>query len=71
MSQGTALAREQATGRYPIEAFLADIAGIDWTMDATDLKRRSRDYYWYSPILNEELKDKPFFKGLITCTPPF
>ena len=58
MSQGTALAREQATGRYPIEAFLADIAGIDWTMDATDLKRRSRDYYWYSPILNEELKDK-------------
>ncbi|AMN40673.1 FAD-binding oxidoreductase [Rhodoplanes sp. Z2-YC6860] len=58
MSQGTALAREQGTGRYPIERFLADIAGIDWTMDATDLKRRSRDYYWYSPILNEELKDK-------------
>jgi FAD/FMN-containing dehydrogenase len=58
MSQGTALAREQGTGRYPIERFLADIAGIDWTQDATDLKRRSRDYYWYSPILNEQLKDK-------------
>ena len=45
MSQGTALAREQGTGRYPIESFLADIAGIDWTMDLTDLKRRSRDYF--------------------------
>src|SRR5215831_12818568 len=58
MSQGTALAREQRTGRYPIESFLADIAGIDWTTAPTDLKRRSRDNYWYSPILNEELKDK-------------
>src|SRR5258708_23744736 len=58
MPPSTALARDRQTGRYPIEKFLADIAGIDWTTEPTDLKRRSRDYYWYSPILNEELKDK-------------
>src|SRR5260221_4403632 len=58
MPPSTALAHEQRTGRYPIDEFLADIAGIDWTTEPTDLKRRSRDYYWYSPILNEELKDK-------------
>src|SRR6266567_2038978 len=58
MPPSTALAHEQRTGRYPIDEFLADIAGIDWTTEPTDLKRRSRDFYWYSPILNEELKDK-------------
>jgi hypothetical protein len=58
MPQSAALARDQRTGRYPIEEFLTDIASIDWTTEPTDLRRRSRDYYWYSPILNEELKDK-------------
>jgi FAD/FMN-containing dehydrogenase len=58
MPQATALVREAETARYPIGAFLADIAGIDWTTEPTDLKRRSRDYFWYSPILSEMLKDK-------------
>src|SRR5262249_27098962 len=31
---------------------------IDATTDPADLKRKSRDYYWYSPILSERLKDK-------------
>src|SRR6185312_11058785 len=26
--------------------------------DLTDLRRKSRDYFWYSPLLNELLKDK-------------
>ena len=43
---------------YPIEAFLADIGDVPWSQDPTDLKRKSRDYYWYSPILAEQLKDK-------------
>jgi hypothetical protein len=55
MPETAALARDAALGRYPIAEFLAAIAGIDAT---TELKRRSRDFFWYSPILNEELKDK-------------
>jgi hypothetical protein len=44
--------------RYPLDAFLADIAGIAASTDTTDRRRRSRDYFWYSPILYEQLKDK-------------
>ena len=58
MPQTAVLARDTAPGRYPIDEFLAAIAGIEATTDLTDLKRRSRDFFWYSPILNEELKDK-------------
>jgi FAD/FMN-containing dehydrogenase len=58
MPQTAALARDAAPGRYPIDEFLAAIAGIEVTTEFTDLKRRSRDFFWYGPILNDELKDK-------------
>jgi FAD/FMN-containing dehydrogenase len=58
MSQSAALSRDTETSRYPIGRLLGEISGIDFTTDLTDLKRRSRDYFWYSPILNEQLKDK-------------
>src|SRR3954471_22859829 len=58
MPQSTALTRDAETSRYPIGRLLGEISGIDFTTDLTDLKRRSRDYFWYSPILNEQLKDK-------------
>jgi FAD/FMN-containing dehydrogenase len=44
--------------RYPIDALLADIGDVPWSTEPTDIKRKSRDYYWYSPILNERLKSK-------------
>jgi FAD/FMN-containing dehydrogenase len=44
--------------RYPIEALLADIGDISTSLDPADLRRKSRDYYWYSPILAARLKDK-------------
>jgi FAD/FMN-containing dehydrogenase len=37
---------------------LADIAGIEASTDSIELKRSSRDYFWYSPILYQMLKDK-------------
>jgi hypothetical protein len=58
MSQAAALAHPPQAARYPIGALLADIDGIPLTTDAIDLRRKSRDFYWYSPILNEQLKDK-------------
>ena len=57
MPQTAALAPEQKPARYPIGAFLADIAGIDATTDPIEVKRKSRDYFWYSPILYAQLKD--------------
>ena len=58
MPQAAALATGQRVNRYPIDEFLADIAGIEATTDIADLKRNSRDYYWYSPILADLLKNK-------------
>jgi FAD binding domain len=40
------------------EAFLQDIAGIPHTRDAHTLAVKSKDYYWYSPILKALLDDK-------------
>jgi len=50
--------QELPASRYPLDALLADIGDIPASLDPTDLRRRSRDYYWYSPILNGQLKDK-------------
>ena len=58
MPQAAALATDQPANCYPIEEFLADTAGIEATTDIADLKRYSRDYYWYSPILADLLKNK-------------
>ncbi|HEY2755420.1 MAG TPA: FAD-binding oxidoreductase [Pseudolabrys sp.] len=47
-----------SASRYPIDALLADIGDVAVSLEPTDIKRKSRDYYWYSPILNARLKDK-------------
>ncbi|WP_417606816.1 FAD-binding oxidoreductase [Primorskyibacter flagellatus] len=39
------------------EAFKAELSGIRCHDDEKYLEARSGDYFWYSPILNEQLKD--------------
>jgi hypothetical protein len=58
MSQAAALASVAADGHYPLDAFLSDIDGIEVSTELIDRRRRSRDYFWYSPILDAQLKDK-------------
>jgi FAD/FMN-containing dehydrogenase len=58
MSQATALFRTDQAGRGRLDGLRADIAGIEATSDPIELKRNSRDYFWYSPILHQMLKDK-------------
>ncbi len=41
-----------------LEALRADLAGIAMAEDAATLKLKSRDFYWFSPILRPLLDDK-------------
>lgn len=56
MAHTAALIKDESTGRYPLGEFLADISGITTTTDVIERRRRSRDYFWYSPILYQQLK---------------
>jgi FAD/FMN-containing dehydrogenase len=44
--------------RYDITGFTGDIGDIPVQTDVTTVRRRSRDFFWYSPVLNELLKRK-------------
>lgn len=44
--------------RYDIAGLLADLDGIPAITEAQVVRKRSRDFFWYSPILNAELSDK-------------
>ena len=41
-----------------LQSFLSDIAPIETSQDAIKLVAKSKDYFWYSPVLTELLKDK-------------
>jgi FAD/FMN-containing dehydrogenase len=41
-----------------IDAFLADIGDIPMIAEPQVVRRRSRDFFWYSPILNSQLHGK-------------
>ena len=42
----------------PIAAVLAEIDGVPVIADPTTVRRRSRDFFWYSPILTAQLAGK-------------
>jgi len=41
-----------------IAAFTAELSGIEQSTDAALLRQKSRDFYWYSPILKRQLDGK-------------
>lgn len=41
-----------------LAALRADLAGIEMIDDPILVKQKSRDFYWYSPILKPQLRDK-------------
>ena len=50
---------DNASGRArAIERVLSDIAGVPIVQEPVAIRRKSRDYFWYSPILNEQLTGK-------------
>ena len=44
--------------RYDIEGLIAAIDGVPTVTDSVAVRRRSRDFFWYSPILNAQLAGK-------------
>ena len=42
----------------PLAALVADLGDIPVVTDEKVVRRRSRDFFWYSPILNEQLNGK-------------
>ena len=51
-----------ASNRHPstdkLAPLLADLGDIPVVTDPTIVRRRSRDFFWYSPVLNDQLNDK-------------
>jgi FAD/FMN-containing dehydrogenase len=39
-----------------MDALIAELGDIPVITDRTTVRRRSRDYFWYSPILKDELE---------------
>jgi hypothetical protein len=46
------------TARYDIDGFLKMIGDVPVTTDLQRVRLRSRDYFWYSPVLNKQLHGK-------------
>ena len=47
-----------ATARYDIGRLLGMIGDVPVVTDAQRVRLRSRDYFWYSPVLNKQLHGK-------------
>src|SRR5256714_6078783 len=48
----------KTAARYNIDAFIAAIGDVPVTADMQRVRLRSRDYFWYSPVLNKQLHGK-------------
>ncbi len=50
--------RRKPPARYDIDGFLKRIGDVPVTTDMQRVRLRSRDYFWYSPVLNKQLHGK-------------
>src|SRR5437868_4677626 len=48
----------ETTARYDIDRFLGVVGDVPVTTDMQRVRLRSRDYFWYSPVLNAQLHGK-------------
>ncbi|TMJ03928.1 MAG: FAD-binding oxidoreductase [Alphaproteobacteria bacterium] len=48
----------KTAARYDIDGFLRAIGDVPVTTDMQRVRLRSRDYFWYSPVLNKQLHGK-------------
>jgi FAD/FMN-containing dehydrogenase len=55
MTPSPAAVADAAPGRYDIGAFLDAIGDVPATTEARTVRLRSRDFFWYSPVLNAKL----------------
>jgi FAD/FMN-containing dehydrogenase len=46
------------SGERAIDPLLNDLSGIPSTTVPTLVRQKSRDFFWYSPVLNAQLRDK-------------
>src|SRR3954469_23667547 len=52
------VAAATTSSRYDIDGFLKAIGDVPVTTDMQRVRLRSRDYFWYSPVLNKQLHGK-------------
>ena len=58
MSAMSSAARETRTVGARVTAFIGDLSDVQIIVEPQVVRRRSRDFFWYSPILNEQLRGK-------------
>jgi FAD/FMN-containing dehydrogenase len=58
MAPTRAAISSESKARYDIDSLIRAIDDVPIVTDPVTVRRRSRDFFWYSPVLNEQLSGK-------------